>query len=119
MPDPVQKFSVVLRSELPVRERALLEKWCARVPGDAEPPLLQFLCTEIDETHNYYLEMRTFRPGEQELRSLRIPHSFVLLISGSREHPPIGFLAEEEGRQEQDEETGALQPEASTGIDKP
>ncbi|WP_119155061.1 hypothetical protein [Caldimonas tepidiphila] len=97
MSDPIQKFSVVLRSELPARERALLEKWCCRVPGDAEPPMLQFLCTEIDETHAHYLEMRTFRPGEPQLRSIRIPHAFVLLISGSRDHPPIGFLAGDGG----------------------
>jgi hypothetical protein len=88
----VTQYDVVLRSGLPPRERELLEQACCKITSDSGPDLLHFLCTEIDLSHPFYIEMQTFKPGAEWTHPLRISHHFVFLILGSVEHAAIGFL---------------------------
>jgi hypothetical protein len=55
--------------------------------------LLHFTCTNIDTSHDHYLRMDTFKSGADEFTCpIRIPHHYVLMISGDNANPsPIGF----------------------------
>ena len=88
-----EQYSVFLRSDLPPGERELLLKLCSRVITAAfNSELLLFICTEIDVSHGRYIEMQTFQPGDDLLRTIRVPHEFVFLISGSEDRAAIGFI---------------------------
>jgi hypothetical protein len=89
----VPQYDVVLRSDLPPRERDLLEHACCKITSDSGLDLLHFLFTEIDPSHPFYIAMQTFKPGGENTHPLRIPNHFVFLISGSEEQrASIGFL---------------------------
>jgi hypothetical protein len=68
----VQQYSVVLRSDLPPRERNLLENTC-KITSDSGPDLLYFQCTEIDLSDPFYIEMQTFKPGDETLVLFAFP----------------------------------------------
>jgi hypothetical protein len=84
-------YSVVLRSDIPAREREFFIGFCCEITSPQGASLLHFLCTKIDVSHHSYIEMETFHPSDQELSIVRVPHNFVLLILGSEERPSIGF----------------------------
>ena len=87
------RFSVVLRSDLPPRERELFEHFCCNITSPAGGHLLHFLCSEVDTSHPFYIEMETFKPSDTQTHPIRIPHHLVMLISGADSRAPIGFLA--------------------------
>ena len=86
-------FSVVLRHDLPETELELLSYYAGMLVSKSGQVLLHFTCTNIDATHGYYLKMDTFKSGADESTCpIRIPHHFVLMISGDNSNPsPIGF----------------------------
>jgi hypothetical protein len=87
------RYRVVLRGDLRVPERELVGQYCWPIGRDGRTEeLLQLLCTEIDLSHAYFLQMQTIRPDEERTLPLSIPHHFVVLILGADEDPPIGFL---------------------------
>ena len=86
-------YSVVLRSDISARDRELLEHFCCKITSKTSDPLLHFLCTKIDLSHHYYIEMETFKPSDEHTHPLRVPHHYVFLISGAESRPPIGFLS--------------------------
>jgi hypothetical protein len=87
---------VVLRGDLRPPERELIGQYCwpIRREGGGDDALLQLLCTEIDLSHGYFLQMQTIRPDEEPTLPLSIPHHFVALILGADEDSPIGFLTD-------------------------
>lgn len=87
------RYSVVLRTAIPPEERQLLEQLCCPIPTPSGGALLELLCTRIDLSHPVYVELETFRPGDDVARLVRIPHHFVLLISGDETEAPIGFAS--------------------------
>jgi len=94
MNDLTPTFSVVIRSDIPRLERELLQQFCCKITSDQEGELLHFLCTKIDVSHHSYIEMQTYTPKGQALYCVKIPHHYVFLIDGSKEHPSIGFQRE-------------------------
>ena len=86
-------FSVVLRHDLPETELELLSFYAGTLVSKSGQVLLHFTCTNIDTTHGYYLKMDTFKSGADEFTCpMRIPHHYVLMISGDNSNPsPIGF----------------------------
>ena len=90
-------YSVVLRSDIPARERQLLEHVCSKITSPAGEPLLHFWCTKIDTSHHFYISMDTFKPGDESIHAIQIPHHFVFLISGAEYPKAIGFTASLEG----------------------
>jgi hypothetical protein len=93
MPELTPTYDVILRSEMPPVERELFERLCCKVPCKSGE-LLQFYCTEVNVA-SPFLEMETFKPGDQETHSLMVPLHLVLLISGSESRRPFGFLRDE------------------------
>ena len=87
------RYSVVLKSDLPESEEELLEEFALRVRLDSGDELLHLLCTEIDLSHHYLIQMKTFKPEEERTHPLSIPHHYVFAISGADAESPIGFLA--------------------------
>jgi hypothetical protein len=85
-------YSVVLRSDIPIMERELLRRYCHEIHGDDGTTLMHFLCTRIDLSHLIYIEMDTFSPKSETTKTLRIPHTFVLMIDGGVKNPSIGFM---------------------------
>jgi hypothetical protein len=86
------KYSVVLRSDIPALEAELLRQFCCRITNGQGQSLLHFLCTEIDLSHPFFVGMETFKPGAETTHPVRIPHHYVFLISGAEwASPPIGF----------------------------
>ena len=87
-------YSVVLKSGLPPSERSFLSALSAMeiTQGEGAEPLLEFHCTKIDVSHHTYIEMETFRPDDQVIFPLRIPHFFVLAIHHSERPKKIGFV---------------------------
>lgn len=95
MADLSPTFSVVLRGDIPPRETELLSQLCAgKIVSQTGDSLLHFQCTKIDVSHHFYIEMETFRSGDTSTHPVRIPHHYVLLISGDETRPSIGFLGE-------------------------
>lgn len=92
------RYSVVLRSDLHPPERELLGQLCCRLKlSDGGGELLHFLCTQIDLSHHYLVQMETFRPGDVRTNPISIPHHYVSLISGADAEAPIGFLSAGQG----------------------
>lgn len=91
MPKLTPTYSVALFSDLPPRERELLEHFCCKITSSSGGDLLHFLCTKIDTSHFNYIQMETFRPGDEDTYPVQIPHRLVFLISGSESRPSIGF----------------------------
>ena len=92
MLEPV--YSVVLRADLPPAERHLLERFCSVIDDGRGNLLLSLLCTRIDLSHAYYIEVETFKVSEAATHTLKFPHHLVFLISGAEFDAPIGFTAE-------------------------
>lgn len=88
-----EQYSVVLRSDLPQRERELLEQVCGKIVGGSGHDLLHFRCTSINLAHGFYIEMETFKPGDTQTHPVRVPHHLVFLISGSDNKASIGFTS--------------------------
>jgi hypothetical protein len=86
-------YDVILRQDLPPRERELLAGICCELSAPDGGSLLHFLCTRIDLSHHVFAELDVFRPGDAAIRSIRIPHHFIFLISGNAADLPIGFTA--------------------------
>lgn len=93
MNELVAKYSVVLRSDLPPREKELLNEFCGKIGSSDGDMLLHFRCTKIDLSRNFYIEMESFKPGDEFTHPVRVPHHYVFLISGDDSRQPIGFLA--------------------------
>lgn len=92
--DPLKpSFDVILRQDLPPRERELLAGLCCELAAPDGGSLLHFPCTRIDLSHHVFAELEVLRPGDRAIRSIRIPHHYVLLISGDAADLPIGFTA--------------------------
>jgi len=92
MSELTQTYSVVLKADLPSRERELLEHLCCKITSSDGGVLLHFQCTKIDVSHHFYIQMETFKPGDKITHPVKIPHHYVFLISGDESRPPIGFL---------------------------
>ena len=86
-------YSVVLRSNIPPREREFFEAFsCGTITPNTEgESLLHFQCTKIDVSHHMYIEMETFRQGDVDTSPLKIPHQFVLAIHGFDAKHRVGF----------------------------
>ena len=92
--DLVPTYSVVLRSDLSTREKELLGQFCGKLVSSSGEALLHFQCTKIDLSHHFYIEMEAFRPGDEFTHPVRVPHHYVLLISGDETRPPVGFMGD-------------------------
>ena len=92
MLEPV--YSVVLRADLPPAERRLLERFCSPIEDGGGAQLMTLMCTRIDVSHAYYIEVETFKPSDSVPHTLKFPHHLVFLISGAEFDAPIGFAAE-------------------------
>ena len=88
-----EKYSVVLRANLPARELEFLSHWCNKLVSETGEELLHFLCTRIDTTHHFYISLDTFKHGDEFAHSVQIPHQFVFFISGSDYPKGIGFTS--------------------------
>jgi len=86
------QFSVILKSNLPPLEFELFSHYARRVVSESGEELLHFACTKIDDGHHYYLNIESFLPGTDITDSLKIPHQYVLFISGGEDRRPIGFI---------------------------
>jgi hypothetical protein len=84
-------FSVLLKVDLPATEIELLSHYARRVISSQGLELLHFDCVNIDTSHHYYLSMETFKPGEDLMYPLWIPHHYVFMITGGDDRPGIGF----------------------------
>ncbi len=95
MPEPLKlTYSVVLKSMPSITpEFELLEKFAYSMECQAGGVLLHFLCTEVDASHHSYIEMKTFRHGDTETMTVKLPHHLILMINGTKEHPSLGFLS--------------------------
>lgn len=93
-PVPNARYKVVLRGDLRPPELQLLGRFGSKVETQGSGELLQLLCSEIDLSHGYFLNMRVIEAQEERTCPLSIPHHFVVLILGADEDRPIGFLAE-------------------------
>ena len=86
------KYSVLLKSGLPPREKELLNIFCFKLVSQSKgEDLLYFRCTQIDVSHHSYIEMEILHPDDLTLSVLRVPHHWVFLIRGSEDKPSIGF----------------------------
>jgi hypothetical protein len=85
-------FSVILKADLPPLEFELLSHYARRVVSDTGKELLHFACTKVEDGHHYYLSIESFLPGTDITDSLRIPHHYVLFISGGEDRRQIGFI---------------------------
>jgi hypothetical protein len=85
-------YSVILKANLPQLEFELLSHYARRVVAESGEELLHFACTKVDDGHHHYLSMESFLPGTDITDSLRIPHQYVLLISGGENRRPVGFI---------------------------
>jgi hypothetical protein len=88
----VPQYDVVLRSDLPQRERELLEHTCCKLTSHAGPDLLDFTVYGNRPVAPVLHRDADFQARSRVGSSSRIPHHFVFLISGSVEHAAIGFL---------------------------
>jgi hypothetical protein len=76
-------YSVVLREDIPPVELQFIQHLSdAIVFRKTGAKLRQFSCTKISTDDFHFLEMEVFKPGQSWLLPIRIPYSFVLLISG-------------------------------------
>ena len=85
-------FRVVLRPDLPPLVFELFSHYTGRVVSELGNELLYFNCTKIDDSHFHYLSVESFLPGDVMTDSLKIPHQYVLLISGGDDRRQIGFV---------------------------
>lgn len=95
MPVLAPAYSVVLRGNIPPAERELLSHFSHELVSSTGETLLHIQCTKIDLSHQIYIEMESFRSGDTETHPIRIPHHFVVLISGDEARPTIGFLPDQ------------------------
>ena len=93
----VAVHDVILRADLPPRERELLSHLAIKLTAPDLPgqELLCLPCTRIDTSHHVYLQLETFRPDDEVTVEIQIPHQYVLLISGSESRRTIGFMAQD------------------------
>lgn len=92
MTPPNARYRVVLRSDLKPLEREAIGQFGGTIKSDGGDELLQLLCTEIDLSHGYFIQMQIIKAEEARTYPVSIPHHFVVLILGADEDPPIGFL---------------------------
>jgi hypothetical protein len=76
---------------LPPTEVELLSQYTRRLMATDGRALLHFDCVSIDTSHHYYLSMETFKPGDDLIIPLWVPHYYVLMISGGDDRSEIGF----------------------------
>jgi hypothetical protein len=88
------RYKVVLRGDLKPPDLELLGPFGSAVKTHDNGEMLQLLCSEIDLSHGYFLQMQVIKAQEERTCPLTIPHHFVVLILGSDEDRPIGFLAD-------------------------
>ena len=93
MSDPTETFSVVIRSDLPAREREFLSHLAHEIVGPSGESLLELRCKTINTAHHHYLEADVFDRGGAQIMHVQIPHEFVLLIAGEGISRVIGFCA--------------------------
>ena len=86
-------FNVVLRSEIPPREREFLSQIAGKVGGPGKQDLLFFWCKSIDTSHHAYIQMNVIKPGTNTILPIQLPHNYVLLVSGSEARKAIGFAS--------------------------
>lgn len=86
------RYRVVLRGDLKPPEREVIGQFCGTIKTDGGCEVLQLLCTEIDLSHAYFIQMQIIKPDEDRACPVSIPHHFVVLILGADEDPPIGFV---------------------------
>jgi hypothetical protein len=86
-------YSVIIKSGLPSREFELFKRLGCTVHNEQGEELIHFMCTSVDLSHHVYLEMEVFQPEDEFAHPLRVPHHYVLMISGAEGRKPIGFLA--------------------------
>lgn len=90
-----ENYTVVLRSDLPPLEKEFLEQLCFKVTSKDDSFLLVFRCTEVDTSHHYFINMETFKSKKDEFTMpIQVPLHYVILISGSKDRPSIGFVRE-------------------------
>ena len=87
------KFSVVLRPNLPPKEYEFFEQFCCKITQTNEPPLLHFLCTDLQFENHHFLLMDTFKPDDSKTHAISLPYQYVLLISGADDQHPMGFAS--------------------------
>jgi hypothetical protein len=76
------KFVVVLRDGIPANELKFIQSLSGAIKLDNGAKLRQFTCTKVDTSDIHYIDMEVSRPGQPWRLPLRIPHAYVLLISG-------------------------------------
>lgn len=88
------KFSVVLRDGIPENELKFLQTISGGIKLDNGAKLRHFFCANVDTSDIHYLAMEVIRPGESWRLPIRIPHAFVLMISGREQGGRVpGFLS--------------------------
>ncbi|MES2918368.1 MAG: hypothetical protein V4729_07100 [Pseudomonadota bacterium] len=87
MTAPAAPYVVILKSDIPDLERALLRRYCHELHGSDGSTVLQFLCRRLDTADARYLWMEAELPRQQGARQLRLPHDYVFLIDGDAATP--------------------------------
>ena len=95
MTEILARYSVVLRSDIPAREFEFLSRLCSHItsPTGQGQDLLHFWCTQVDTSHHVYIQLETFKSGDEATYPVQVPHQYVLLISGAQTQRAIGFTA--------------------------
>lgn len=90
-----ENYTVLLRSDIPTLEKELIEQMSFKIVSDKGTGeyLPMFRCTEVSTTHHYLISMETFKSDDDEFTmSVQLPLHYVVMISGSKDHPSMGFL---------------------------
>jgi len=95
MRELVAVHDVILRADLPAREREMLSHFTLKLVAahTSGEDLLCLPCISIDASHPFYLRVETFVPGDSDAMTVHIPHHYVFLISGAEARRSIGFTA--------------------------
>ena len=89
------KYSVVLREDIPAGEAEFLVALSSGIKLSSGRKLRQFSCTAVRVTA-HYLEMDVFKDGASWHLPVKIPHAYVLQISGKEDDArAAGFVLPE------------------------
>jgi hypothetical protein len=79
------KYSVILRDGINPNELEFLTQISRGIKLSSGAKLRELSCTEMQDI-GAYMEMNVFKPGDDWVLPLRLPHHYIFLISGQEPH---------------------------------